>query len=449
MRKYLSSTRQIILSFFIVILTGSFLLNLNIAQVASSKASYFDHLFHAISMVCVTGLYTVPVVHTYSLFGQMVSLVLIQIGGLGLMTLIAVILLRSGRRLAHRDQLMLSEAINRETLSNLRPFLLSILKYTLAIESIGALILSLRFIPQFGWFKGIFTSLFIAVSAFCNAGYDNFSTISFLDYVGDPIISITIPFLIILGGIGFSIWFDLRQTYQELDKFEWSLYLRRLQVHTKLVLIATLFFITFGFLMTIMIEFNNSLAGLSFGQKLMASFFQSVTMRTAGFATIDYANTHSAINFIYILLMFVGGSPGGTAGGVKTTTVALVFLYVANHVRGRNQVNIFNRTISRDTLRNAMNVFLLYISVFMTALFLLLLLEPQVNFMALAFEDISALATVGVSMNLTPTLSRGAQVVIMALMFIGRVGPISLILFFAKNKKQQEITYAEGHVLIG
>lgn len=449
MRTRLSSTQQIILSFLVVILSGSFLLNTNMAQLESSTSTYFDHLFTAVSMVCVTGLFTHPVVETYTIVGQIVCILLMQIGGLGLMTLIAIILIGSGRRLARREQLVLTQAINRETLSDFKPYLWSIVKYTFVIEALGMFFLSLRFVPQFGLGRGLFNALFVAVSGFTNAGFDNFSTYSLLDYASDPIVSLTVPALIILGGIGFSIWFDLKNTYKDLEKFSLKVYFRRLQTHTKLVFVVTSFFITVGTILALLLEHDTGLAHLNWGGKVLAAFFQSVTMRTAGFATVDFIKMHSGLNLVYVFLMFVGGSPGGTAGGVKTTTIALVFLFVLNHLKGRKKVTIFKHTINPDNVRNALNVFFIYLLVYFVALLALTIVEPTKNFLSLAFETISALSTVGVTINLTPSLSKIAQTILMFLMFMGRVGPITLLLSFTKSRKERELTYTESHILIG
>ena len=333
-----SIPKRIASSFAIVILVGSFLLNLPISQLATSKASYFDHLFTTVSMVCVTGLSTQPVAETYNTFGQVICMILMQIGGLGLMSIIAFFLYDAGKKMSLVDKLALQDSLNREDGQDFKKYLKTIFKYTFFIEFIAAVILSFRFVPELGTAKGIFTAFFFAISAFCNAGFDNLGSNSLINYATDPFLTLVVAALIILGGIGFSVWFDFKRSYLEMRKSTKSKkrksFYRRLQYHTKIVLWLTGIILLSGTVLTLLTEWNNpnTIGNLSFFDKLLVSFFQTVTMRTAGFATIDYTNAHPTSILLYCIQMLIGGSPGGTAGGVKTTTFLVVLLFIRTTV---------------------------------------------------------------------------------------------------------------------
>lgn len=447
---------KIVLSFASVIFIGSFFLSLPISQASTSQATYFDHLFTSASMVCVTGLYTQPVVQTYSLFGQIISLILMQLGGLGLITIVGAVVMGFGRKISIRDEITLQEALNREHLTDFRRFILSVFAYTLLIEAIGMVVLSFHFVPQLGLWKGLFTSLFLSVSAFNNAGFDNLGTVSLQPYVDTPLINTVIPFLVIMGGLGFSVWFDvgrnMRELIQKRDWKSWHHYYRRLRLHSQLVINWTLFLLVAGTLLFLVIEWNNpnSIGLLDFDGKLQASFFQSMTMRTAGFGTIDFADVHLVTLMFLSILMFIGGSPGGTAGGAKTSTVALVFMLISAEIRGHRQVNYKHHTLPSELIRRALVIVVVFVGLLFVGLSLLTVFEQEIPFQYLYFEIVSALGTVGVSANVTPELTRMSQTVIMFLMFIGRLGPITIFTALnARSKKKKEVTYATGKILIG
>lgn len=449
----LSIAQQIALSFATVILIGSFLLTLPISQLSNSNATYLDNLFTTVSMVCVTGLFTVPVVSTYTLFGQIVCILLMQIGGLGLMTIVAVILISMGKKVTHANKMTLSQAINKEGLSDIKGYLKRIVMTTLIVELIGALLLMIRFIPQFGLGRGIFNSIFVAVSAFCNAGYDNFSTQSLINYVNDPLINFTISSLLIFGGLGFAVWFDLFSQIGLMIKKKRTLHhiFKHLQVHSRIVLRMTVYLLTVGTLSVLIFEFNNpqTLGNMNIFEKVMAAYFQSATMRTAGFATMDYTlfRTHSLL--IYVGLMFVGGSPGSTAGGIKTTTMKLVQLFVKRELFDANHVNVHHHTVNKKLINQAVTVFVTFVFVLCGGVLLLVILNPEVNLIYLIFEAISALATVGVSANLTPDLGRLSQAVLMILMFVGRIGPLTMYLSLGKRTLRNDNQYANANILVG
>lgn len=447
---------KIILSFAIVIFVGSLLLALPISQIEGSQATYFDHLFTSISMVCVTGLYTQPVAHTYNLFGQIIALGLIKLGGLGLITIVSAIVLQFGRHVSMKDEVTLKEALNRNDMIGFRHFLLSVVKYTTLIEAIGALLLSFHFIPNLGFRRGGFTSIFLSISAFNNAGFDNLGTQSLQGFVDTPIVNTVIPLLIILGGIGFSVWFDVSQHFSALIKVRsWidlkGIY-RRLKLHTRLILNWTAGLILSAMVLFLASEWTNAntIGSLDFFGKLQAGFFQSVTLRTAGFGTLNYTHLHMFTLIFMTVFMFIGGSPGGTAGGAKTSTVALVVKMIWSEIRGRKTINYQKRTLEMDIVRRALVIVVIFILLNFIGLSLLSIFDEHVQMSHLFFEVVSALGTVGLSADLTPDLSRASQTVIMFCMFIGRLGPITVFTALGRtNRKKRDITYATGNIIIG
>lgn len=451
-----SIPKRIASSFAIVILVGSFLLSLPISQIATSKASYFDHLFTTVSMVCVTGLSTQPVAETYNTFGQVICMILMQIGGLGLMSIIAFFLYDAGKKMSLVDKLALQDSLNREDGQDFKKYLKTIFKYTFFIEFIAAVILSFRFVPELGTAKGIFTAFFFAISAFCNAGFDNLGSNSLINYATDPFLTLVVAALIILGGIGFSVWFDFKRSYLEMRKSTKSKkrksFYRRLQYHTKIVLWLTGIILLGGTVLTLLTEWNNpnTIGNLSFFDKVLVSFFQTVTMRTAGFATIDYTNAHPTSILLYCIQMLIGGSPGGTAGGVKTTTFLVVLLFIRSEVYNEGMIQFRHHSISQEMARKALTIFIVFTTLILTSVFLLSLTDPDVPLLYTLFETISAVCTVGVTANLTPTLSFLGKIVIMLLMFIGRIGPLTVLLSFSNRKKKAlEMKYAKAPLLIG
>lgn len=446
---------KIVISFAIVIFIGSLLLTLPISNLESSETTYFDNLFTAVSMVCVTGLFTLPVATSFTVFGQIVCIVLMQIGGIGLMTILATFIMRIGRKMRFSDTIAVKEALNRDELGDFKTYLASIIKYTAIIEGTGMLLLALRFVPEFGFASGLFVSLFLAVSAFCNAGFDNLGAYSLQEYVHDPLINLVITTLIILGGIGFSVWFDVTHNVQSIIKNKcksgWKRSYRMLKIHTRLAINMTLGLIVIGTLVFLVVEWNNpnSIGNFTFGEKVLASFFQTVTMRTAGFATLDYELIKPFSLFFFIGTMFIGGSPGGAAGGIKTTTFALVALLVISEIKGQKHVNYSHHTIPIEIIRRAIVIVATFSLFLIAGVSVLMLVEDQ-PFLYLLFEAVSALATVGVSVNLTPELSHISQVVLMILMFIGRIGPITILLSLSrKSKKTKDQLYAKTTILIG
>ena len=442
----LSPARRIFLSFAGVILIGSLLLSLPFVQASGSQATYFDHLFTTVSMVCVTGLSTQPVATTYNVWGQLICMLLIQIGGLGLMTFIGVFYIQGKQKLSLRSRETIQESFSYGETRSLKAFMRSIFLTTFLVEGLGAFLLSFRFIPEFGWGRGIFTSIFLAISAFCNAGFDNFGSSSLVAFQTDPLINLVIAGLIITGGLGFMVWFDLATQF---DKKK-----RRLRFHTKLVLFLTAGILLFGTVSTLFTEWHNpgTIGNLSVPEKVLVSFFQTVSMRTAGFASIDYTQARPVTLFIYILQMFLGGAPGGTAGGLKITTLFVLLVFARSELLGLPHANVAQRTIEARTVQKSFSVFIIFLMTFLLGLMLLgITAEGTPRFIYLMFETISALATVGVTANLTPELGKLALSIVMLLMFIGRIGPLTLLVSLADYQpdKKDLIQYMKADISIG
>ncbi len=443
----LSPARRIFLSFAGVIFIGSLLLSLPFVQASGSQATYFDHLFTTVSMVCVTGLFTQPVATTYNVWGQLICMLLIQIGGLGLMTFIGVFYIQGKQKLSLRSRETIQESFSYGETRSLRAFIRSIFLTTFLVEGLGAFLLSFRFIPEFGWGRGIFTSIFLAISAFCNAGFDNFGSSSLVAFQTDPLINLVIAGLIITGGLGFMVWFDLVTQFDKKKK-------RRLRFHTKLVLFLTAGILLFGTVSTLFTEWHNlgTIGNLSVPEKVLVSFFQTVSMRTAGFASIDYTQARPVTLFIYILQMFLGGAPGGTAGGLKITTFFVLLVFARSELLGLPHANVAQRTIEARTVQKSFSVFIIFLMTFLLGLMLLgITAEGTPRFIYLMFETISALATVGVTANLTPELGKLALSIVMVLMFIGRIGPLTLLVSLADYQpdKKDLIQYMKADISIG
>jgi trk system potassium uptake protein TrkH len=450
----LRPAQQIALSFLVLIIIGTILLALPFSQ-ASGEANFLDHLFTATSAVCVTGLVTHVTVEAYSIFGQSVILLLMQLGGLGLMTIIAIFLLAMGGRLGHSEKLVMQEAVPRNTVSEIGSFIGFILLYTFIFEGIGAVLLSLRFIGDFGFFPGIFKAIFISVSAFCNAGFDILGASSLTPYVSDGLVNLVVTSLIIMGGLGFSVWFDLTKSGNSIIKRKMATkrVYQHMQVHIKLVLYVTALLIVGGWVFLFISEFTNpaTLGSLSFLDKIMASFFQSTTLRTAGFSTLDMANFRPVSLVMMMGFMFIGGSPGGTAGGIKTTTFAIVVLMVLTELVNREKLVIFKRKIGNDVFRRALAVIMLSFSVVIVGTMVLLVSE-KADLLPTLFEAFSAVGTVGLSMGLTSSLTNTGKIVIIILMFIGRIGPVALAYSLRRNRNQRQIDKVEfpsGNIIVG
>lgn len=418
----LTPTRIIIFGYFAIILLGTLLLCLPVSSQARAWTDPITALFTATSATCVTGLVVVNTAAYWSLFGQLVLLVLIQVGGMGFLTMAVLISIAAKKRIGLRQRFTMQESIAAPTLGGIVRLTSFIFKGVLLIEGIGAALLALRFIPLFGGPKGLYYAVFHSVSAFCNAGFDLLGTFegngSLTYFVDDPLVNLTCVVLILVGGLGFFVWEDLYK-----KRFTWKRYL--LQTKLVLVMLAVLTVVP-AVLLWLFEKDGAAFAGLSGGGKVLAALFQAVTPRTAGFNTVDLSMLSQAGKMIMILLMLIGGNSGSTAGGMKTTTVAVLFMTVISTVRRDNEIAGFGRRIDDKALRDAVTIVTTYISLAVGGAVFISALE-NVPMIAALFESSSAVATVGLTLGLTPLLSIPSRLLIIALMYFGRVGCLTMI----------------------
>lgn len=444
----LNPSQMMVVGFAAVILIGAILLSLPIATQTGERTSFLDSLFTATSAVCVTGLVVVDTATHWNFFGQIVIIILIQTGGLGFMTITTLFSLIVKKRINLKERLLIQESLNQIDLSGLVKLTRYILLMTFVIEGIGALILSTVFIPQFGFIRGSWYSIFHAISAFCNAGFDLMGNVtgpysSLMYYVNNTTITLAISALIILGGLGFPVILDIVKNKK----------ISKLNMHSKIVLISTSILIVVGMLFIFIVEYKNvgTLGNLSLKGKILASLFQSVTIRTAGFATIDLTILHQATLFIMMIFMFVGASPASTGGGVKTTTIAVLILTVKSFLLGKEDIEVFGRRITSSTVRKSVGIFFVGVLAVLTGILLIVLIEPEFDLLEASFEVVSALATVGLSIGGSPNLTFIGKLLIVIYMFMGRVGLLTIFLaLVAKNTvNKQQIRYPEGRIIVG
>ena len=440
---HLTPSRLIAVGFLLVILAGAGLLMLPIAS-RGEPAGFLDALFTSTSATCVTGLVVRDTFTGWTVFGQLVILALIQLGGLGFMTFITLTSMLLGKRLGLYDRKVLMQSAGNITLDGTATLIRKIIPFTFVFEFAGAALLAIRFIPEFGVLRGIYAAVFHAISAFCNAGFDlmgmraPFSSLT--AYVSDPLVSLTICMLIIIGGLGFLVWRDLVRC-----RFRW----KRLQLHSKLVLTASGILLFGGWLLLLGFEWNASMADLSIPEKLLASFFQAVTPRTAGFNTIDLGALTGPSQAVSCLLMFIGGSPGSTAGGIKTVTAAVLVLTAINAFCGRTTVSAFGRTIAPRSIMNAVTLLMAGGVLCLVGACAIAGIEDA-PFHQCLFEAVSAFGTVGVSMGLTPTLAAASRVILIVMMYMGRVGVLTLgVAVFMRRREPPRLKYPDADVFIG
>ncbi|MDD3026999.1 MAG: potassium transporter TrkG [Erysipelotrichaceae bacterium] len=455
--KNFTGTQQIAASFLMVIFIGAGLLSLPVANRGAIRP-FVDNFFIATSATCVTGLTPLTVVEQYTVFGQVVILAMIQIGGLGFMTLLSFMLAKVQRKLALSTRIVLQESLNQKTLNGLGDFVKRILRFTLVVELLGAFALSFQFIPEFGLAKGIYYSVFHSISSFCNAGFDLLGSSSLIGYATNYYVNVVIALLIITGGLGFIVWFELYDSFlkerKRHAKFSLSHYVTHLSVHSKIALSVTGILLFAGAVLTLIIEYNNpgTLGGHNLMDKMLISGFTSVTLRTAGFATIDMASLMPGAKLIFCLFMFIGGSPAGTAGGIKTVTFGLIVLMIVSIYKGHSDVIVFNRRIKKRQVLRAFSIFIIALTLTIMGMFIVFATEtqPVIN---LVFEIFSAFGTVGLSAGVTGGLSEIGKYVIIVLMYVGRIGPITLLISFVKKSNsvysENKIRYVDDNVLIG
>ena len=435
----LSTTQIIMLSFLVVILAGSLLLSLPISSAVGEPVPYLDALFTATTATCVTGLVTLPTVTTWSVFGQIIILLLIQIGGLGVITIFAGVLVFLHKKIRLKDSQLIQDAFNINDNAGVRGFVKKVIIGSLTIELIGAILYLFVFVPDFGA-KGIWISIFTAISAFCNAGIDIIGNVSLIDYATNPLVNFTTSLLIILGGLGFIVWWDLVRV-AKLFKTRGIKCFKSLTLHSKLVLLITLILIFVGGLGVFIFEYNNPLTIANYGlfDKIQISLFQSITTRTAGFASIPQENLTNTSSIICLLLMLIGGSPVGTAGGIKTVTFVVLIISAISTIKNKNDNVIFNRTLPKEAPKKALAILSMFLLIVIVSTFLLSIAVKDRSLLDILYETVSASATVGLSRNLTPYLNGFGKIIIIVTMYLGRVGPISLAVAFNVERKIENI----------
>lgn len=430
MKIRLSTTQIILLSFLTAILTGAGLLCLPISTASGQATPFVDALFTATTSTCVTGLVVVPTVTHWSLFGQIVILLLIQIGGLGIITVTAGLALLIHRKISLSDSVLIQDAFNLNSLSGLGTFVKKVILGTLLIEAVGAVLYMLVFIPTYGT-QGIWISIFTAVSSFCNAGLDIIGQNSLSAYANNPLVNLVTCLLIVLGGVGYIVWWDVLRVCKKKKAGFW----RHLTLHSKVVLSSTAVLIVGGAILFLLFEYHNpaTLGTMTVYDKIQAAFFQSVTTRTAGFFTVPQEELTTPSALISVLLMFIGGSPVGTAGGIKTVTFAVLIAAAWSAIRNRREIGMFGRTVSNAVVQKAIGVTCMSAAIAFVSTVALSCVTDAAT-LDVVYETVSATATVGLSRALTPTLNTVGRLIITATMYLGRVGPISLAIAFAFKK---------------
>lgn len=440
-KKNHSPSKILLLSFVIIILVGTFFLSLPISCYDGARQSILTALFTATSAVSVTGLSVVDVSTTYNYFGKTIILILIQLGGLGIMTFSSIIMLILGKRITYEEKKILKEDLNQETLGGIIKFIKRLVGIVIGIEVAGALLLFIGFKARYTFWKAVYYSVFHSVSAFCNAGFSLF-TDSLEGFQSDYLINFTISFLILIGGIGFAVVNSYIIFFRTRKK--------KFNLTSKVAIRVSLVLLVVGTLAFYFIERNNpaTIGNLSFLDKLTASCFQSVTTRTAGFNTIAIGSLKPASIFIFIILMFIGASPGSTGGGIKTTTFGVIIFYTIGMIKGKKDINISNRRISWQILNRSiaiLTISLMYLAVVIT----ILMMVEEREFTKLVFEAVSAFGTVGLSMGITADLTVVSKLMIIVTMLVGRVGPLTFTLAIGENYKKSKIRYPKENILVG
>lgn len=437
----LSPPQIMVLGFALIILIGAMLLMLPISITSGHTVSFIDALFTSTSATCVTGLVVLDTGTTFTIFGKTVIMVLIQVGGLGFMTMATLFAMMMKRKISLRDRLILQEAMNQGSMEGIVRLIRKVLIYSLVIEGCAAVLLSIRWAFDMPLGRAIYFGVFHAVSMFNNAGFDIFGDFrSLTDYVYDPLVNIVVMVLIITGGIGFIVMSDLVEFRVN----------RRLSLHSKVVLSTTAGLILIGALVIFIFEFTNqrTLGNLNFGGKILSAFFQSVSPRTAGANTIDIAGLRQASQFFMVILMFIGASPGSTGGGIKTTTFTIMIGAVIAMLRGREDVVLFRFRLAQERIYKALTLTLLALLLILTVSMVLSTTEDS-HFLAILFETTSAFATVGLSMGLTIELSIIGKILICLTMFAGRLGPLTLVYALGPRQGKPLYKHPEGKIIIG
>ncbi len=439
--KKLSHSQILAGGFFIIILIGAVILNMGFSSAKGESIGFLDALFTSTSSVCVTGLIVADTGTYWSDFGKFVIMILVQIGGLGFMTLATLGVLISGERLSYSEKLLIQDSLSSEKTSGILKFSKKIVLVSLFIEFVGAICLSIAFVPEFGFVKGICYGIFHSVTAFCNAGFDimgNFSSLT--AYFNNPIVNISIMLLIILGGLGFSTIFDINRK-RSFKKFK---------LNTKIILITTAILIVIPTFLFFIFEMDNpkTLGTMNLGEKILASLFQVVSPRTAGYNTIDLSQMHDSTKFLTIILMFIGGAPASTAGGLKITTFALIIISVYCLFKQKSEIEIFGRTVPFKNLNKALVSLVIGFTLVITGT-MIILSYSDFDFLTVLYEVTSAYATVGLTLGITTKLNAICKITLIILMFMGRVGSLTVLYSFIKTDSKKKYKYPKEEINIG
>ena len=438
-----STTRLIASGFALIILAGALLLSLPIAN-KSGHGNWLNSLFTATSATCVTGLVVTDTYQNWTIFGQIIILCLIEVGGLGFLTIGAYILVLLKKRIGLQEREQLQESVNTLEIAGVVRLVKKIVQGALCVEGLGAVLLAFRFVPRFGVARGIYFSVFHAVSAFCNGGFDlmgvNEAYSSLVAFEGDIVVNLVVVTLILVGGIGFIVWDDVMR-----NKWHFRKYL----LHSKIVITTTLILTAAGTILFLITENNAAFAGMSPLEKFLGALFSSVTPRTAGFNSVDTAALSNSGKIITMVMMFIGGSPGSTAGGVKTTSMVVLLFYAVAMVLGREDINLFGRRLTDDVVKKANAVVIIISTLKIMATVTIMTLQPLLNFEDVLFEVLSAIGTAGMTVGITRELNIISRVIIIVLMYCGRLGSLSFALVFAQKKISASVRQPQEKIIVG
>lgn len=453
--KEMTTTRIIALGFLLTIIVGTLLLMLPFATASGNHTSILEALFTSTTSVCVTGLVVVDTFAHWSLFGKIVILALIQIGGLGIVSIVTMFMHILRRKFTLKSTMLIQDSYNLNTKQDLKKFTFKVIKGTFCIEFLGALLYSISFCKEYGVPRGIWYSVFNSISAFCNAGIDILGNNSLANFAHNPLVLFTTAFLIITGGLGFVVWWDIIDIFARAKLKKCSLInsIKKINVHSKLVIMMTVLLLVLGTLYIYFAERNNPLTIGTFSEadKWINSFFQSVTFRTAGFYSFSQKGMYESSALFGMAFMLIGGSPVGTAGGIKTVTIAVVFLNFLSMIRDRDEIVLFNRKIPNVAIKKAVAILFLAVSLVVIMTILLIVTSGKDNiFVDSMFEVVSAIGTVGLSRDYTSSLNTIGRVIIIICMYLGRIGPISMtVAFSSQNVRKNLIHYPEENIIVG
>lgn len=438
----LNAVQVLAIGFALVILLGGIILSLPISSIDGKSTNFLDAVFTSTSAVCVTGLVTVDTGTHWNNFGKVIIMLLIETGGLGFMSITIFIAVLLGKKITLKDRLIMQEAMNTFNIQGLVRMVKYVLGFTFIVQLCGALLLSTQFVPQFGIQRGIFYSIFHSVSAFCNAGFDLFGNYdSLINYSGNSVVLLTIAFLIIIGGLGFTVSLEIFNYRKS----------KRLSTHSKIVISITAGLIVIGGVFMLLVEYNNpaTIGGMSFGDKVLNAFFSSVTPRTAGFNSISTTEMTMAGKLMTIILMFIGGASGSTAGGLKVTTFGVILFTVISVLKGRDDTEAFGRKFTKETVYKTFTLLFIAVLLVLTVTTILTITEPDKLFINLLYEATSAFGTVGLTAGVTQSIGSISKITLIITMYLGRVGAMTVILAVINNKKKSGIKYPEAKILIG